>query len=113
MRIGEISRQLETVQGARTDQPLASDGKKLKSAVLKAAGISTVVRIGEISRELEKAQKVGQGSEVRLPTAGKLKSAVLKAAGISTSAAHRAEKLASNARPASTRATIRPLSSSA
>ena len=53
-------------------------------------------RIGEISKELETAHKVGQGSEVQLPTAGKLKSEVLKSAGISTSTAHRAEKLAEN-----------------
>lgn len=39
-RVGEISLELEKAQGARTDKHLPDYGKKLKSAALKAAGIS-------------------------------------------------------------------------
>lgn len=49
-------------------------------------------RIGELSRDLEKAPRGGLGGTSKLPNGGK--NAVLKAAGISTSAAHRAEQLA-------------------
>ena len=41
-RLGELSKQLETAPGTRTDkEPLPSSGKKLKAATLKDAGIST------------------------------------------------------------------------
>lgn len=55
--------------------------------------LRAIRRIGEISRELEKGPS-GRAS-VSLPTAGKSKTETLKSAGISTSAAHRAEQLAS------------------
>lgn len=51
-------------------------------------------RIGELSKALDKGHKVGQGSDVQLPSTGKLKAETLAAAGLSTSQANRFEAIA-------------------
>ena len=51
-------------------------------------------RIGEISAGLETARKVGQGTDVQLPSGGKSKTEILKQAGLTKSVANRCEKVA-------------------
>jgi len=56
-RIGELSSRLDTAPGERTDlEPLPTSGKRLKAAVLKAAGLST-----------SEAQRCEQLAEIELP----------------------------------------------
>jgi hypothetical protein len=52
------------------------------------------VRIGELVRELDTAQKVGQGSEVQLPSGGKSKAEAISEAGLTKSDAYRYQDLA-------------------
>ena len=46
-------------------------------------------RIGEISAGLETARKVGQGTDVQLPSGGKSKTEILKQAGLTMAVANK------------------------